>query len=105
MKIKLFDKEYVVSMQLDRYFDGSRAILLTTNEGPFGKLTVHVPDTVLGVSEIIVKTWTENVWAKSLLLDYPEVFQDTGRRVAVGYIMAEIWTINLEKAHEMGFVH
>lgn len=105
MKIKWLGKEYVVSMELARYLDGTRAILLTTNEGPFGKLTVSVPGTVFGDFEIIVKTWSENVWAKSLLLDYPEVFQDTGRRVAVGYVSAEIWTINLEKADKMGFVH
>lgn len=72
---------------------GSRRLALKVNssdEGPIGCLTVNLPDSKLGDGEFFVKTWAENEELAKAAMD-TKLFQDTGRTVATGYVLAEVW--------------
>lgn len=58
---------------------------------PYATITTNIPNVELGPDEIIVKNWSENSWVGQLLTLMPDVFQDTGRRVKVGFVEAPVW--------------
>lgn len=89
MLIEMFGKKYDVELEEQKYMDGSTAITAIEDSGePFGVMTVCVPGTQLNENEILVKTWSENVWVSQLL---GKGFTDTGRRVKTGYVEAQVW--------------
>lgn len=84
-------QHYDVILHTAKYTNGATAILLDSDEGPFGQLTVNLEGVQLVDNEILVKTWSENSWVRQLLVKYSEIFKDTGRRASTGYVQAEIW--------------
>lgn len=70
---------------------GATALIAMDDEGEFGVITVNNPRFELSPDEIIVKTWSENQWVTQLLQKLPNVFQDTGKRVPMGYAEGQIW--------------
>jgi hypothetical protein len=64
---------------------------------PYGNITMWADGVVLdGIAlqhgEIVVKTWSENKWVRQLLVEYPDNFVDTGKRVQCGQREASVWT-------------
>lgn len=59
---------------------------------PWGVLTTNIPGVHLDRDEILVKTWGENEQFRSPLLA-SGFFEDTGRRIPTGYVMAEVWQL------------
>lgn len=70
---------------------GATALIAMDDEGQFGVITVNNPRFQLDDDEIIVKTWSENEWVTQLLQKLPNVFQDTGKRIPMGYAEGQIW--------------
>lgn len=84
---RLVDIEIVTA----KFHDGNTAVLAKSNGAPYGRISVNVPDFNLSQSEIIVKTYSENVWVPQLLELMPDVFQDTGRRLPWSWPNLQIW--------------
>ncbi|MNR71455.1 hypothetical protein D3C71_20810 [compost metagenome] len=73
------------------YATGHIAFAIETEEGePCGCLSVNVPDVVLEPGEFIAKTWAENEPLREPALA-TGLFQDTGKRIEVGFCEGEIW--------------
>ena len=88
-------KEFEVLMYQEKYPVNDRIAVLLRMSGtgePFGVLTVNIPDAKIRNDEICVKTWSENEWWYSQLLN-TRYFCDTGKRVPCGFAVAEIWNI------------
>lgn len=63
--------------------------------GPYACLTVNLGnDVVLADDEIAVKTWSENQRIADALRN-TTYFEDTGKRVAQGFVQAQIWRIKI----------
>lgn len=59
---------------------------------PYSMLTVNLPDKYLGDNEIFVKIWSEyEHFAPFILEQFPDMFEDTGKRVKTGFVEAAIW--------------
>lgn len=95
--VTLFTTPYNVTLHGKYYpeeFGGARAIVLTMdddNDMPFGTMTVNVPGYIPPPNCVLVKTWSENTWAKDLL---GQGFEDTGVRVPTGHVEAEVWKVD-----------
>jgi hypothetical protein len=75
-----------------QYDNGRTAIVAIVGGEPYGTLTVNMPEVEQGDGEIFVKTWSENEhWAGQLLKAVPELFTDTGQRIAASYVQASVW--------------
>lgn len=82
---------------LDFYDNGRFAINLYDHdnfdpfeEAPYHILTVNLPDFPLEPNEFCVKTWREGEdVARAALAS--GLFMDTGRRVATGFVEAQVW--------------
>lgn len=61
---------------------------------PWGLLTVNIPQAHLDEGEILVKTWEENAPLREPALA-SGLFEDTGRRVPIGFVEAEVWRLAL----------
>lgn len=76
---------------LGRYQNLRAAIRLESLLGdPWGVLTVNLPEVPLGKGELLVKTYGENEPLRAPALA-SGLFQDTERRVKVGYAEVEVW--------------
>ncbi len=64
---------------------------LETGE-PIARLTVNEPEVQLAPDEVLVKTWSEN---EEISRDAMKTgwFEDTGRRILVGYVEAQVWRV------------
>jgi hypothetical protein len=70
----------------------NRRIALELMEGgdSFLMLTVNIPEARLRRGEFVVKDWSENYpYMRDILRC--GLFEDTGRRVATGFVRAPIW--------------
>lgn len=78
------------------YGDKTPAIKITTiqTDEPMATLTVCQPGTKLAEDELLVKGWIENEPVIEACRKLNE-FVDTGRRVSVGYCLAEVWKLVL----------
>ena len=96
--VDLLGETFNLELDAHSYVDGGRvAITAATTRGErFGTVTVNEPGADLGPGEVLVKTWTENVWVRQLLELLPGHFRDTGRRVSCGHSRAEVWEFNQE---------
>lgn len=84
---------YRLQIRPKRYQNGRRALNLVTSEGiPFGTLTVNLPDQDLNDNLVAMALWAENAPMRAPMME-TGLFEDTGRRVRVGYATAEIWAI------------
>ena len=92
--VEFCGKVWELCLDVVKYGNGRTAIqAYGRNDGePFGIVTVNVPSAELGEGEILVKTWNDNVeWVPQVMMALPHVFKNTGRKVRVGYAMAEVW--------------
>lgn len=64
------------------------------DEGPYACLTVNIEEITLEPDEVAVKTWSENQRISDALRN-TTYFEDTGKRVAQGYVKAQIWRIKI----------
>ena len=73
-------------------YGNSRLALKVVDEYhiPIMVLTVNIPDENLDAGEFFVKTWSEN---EALIPDImaTDLFEDTGRRVPTGRVIAQVW--------------
>lgn len=77
------------------YVDGGgTAVVLCDEDGPFTTLSVNATGTseALPKDEFCVKLWSENEPLREPLLA-SGLFEDTGRRIPLGYAFAEVWRI------------
>jgi hypothetical protein len=100
MTVNLGGKKYDVHFRTSFYtLSKSPAIELVLADGePFGTLTVNIPEALevhkekLGDMEIVVKTWSENEALAEAALK-TGLFEDTGRRISTGFVLAQIWRV------------
>ncbi|HNS55596.1 MAG TPA: hypothetical protein PKO34_00965 [Smithellaceae bacterium] len=93
---KIVVNGYSTTIHLEEYSEGGRLaiILVCDDDGQeYGTLTVNMPEVPLEPDEIIVKRWSENVNMSEAAL-MSGLFQDTGKRVATGFVQAHIWRIS-----------
>lgn len=59
-------------------------------------LTVNIPGARIACDEFLVKTWSENeqIAADALASG---LFEDTGRRIATGYVEAQVWKLKAQE--------
>jgi len=78
-----------------RYRDNDRlAIQAVCDEGPFGMLTVNIPDAELAPDEVCIKVWSENsTWVPQLLAQLGDKFIPTGRSVHTGFVSAPVYRV------------
>lgn len=79
----------------NRYTDNNRlAIQAVCDDGPFGFLTVNLPEADLADDEICVKVWSENAaWVPQVLHQLQDKFVPTGREVRTGFVSAPIYKV------------
>jgi hypothetical protein len=78
-----------------RYTDNDRlAIQAICDEGPFGMLTVNIPEADIGPDEVCIKVWSENAsWVPQLLAQLGDKFIPTGRSVRTGFVSAPVYRV------------
>lgn len=94
--IECFNQKFHFEFFQHKYGNGRIAINVgdTQAREQFGVMTVNVPHVSLADDEIIVKTYSENQhWVHEILAQMPDVFEDTGRRVDLNWVQAEIWKL------------
>ena len=69
---------------------GQAIVIVDGNRSPYATLTVNVPEVPLEEGELVIKTWSGNQ-SISDTLRKSGLFEDTGKRVPVGYVQGEIW--------------
>lgn len=94
VRFKVFDTP--VKFIINNYQKGnSLALQLITDDEmqePYATLTVNFPGAALNDDEIIVKTWSENEAVAAAALG-TGLFEDTGKRIEAGFVVAEVWRI------------
>jgi hypothetical protein len=74
------------------YANDRLAIQANCDDGPYGKLTVNLPENQLGPNEIFVRTTEENErLAKAAMKT--GLFEDTGKKLPSGFIKISIWKL------------
>lgn len=78
-----------------RYRDNNRlAIQAVCDDGPFGFLTVNLPEADLADDEICIKVWSENAaWVPQVLHQLQDKFVPTGRSVPTGFVSAPVYKV------------
>lgn len=91
--VEFLGKQVNLIISQRRYMNNNRvALVAQSDQGEnFGVITVNDETVHLEPNEVMVKTWTENVWVRQLLGQIP-AFKDTGFRVPMGHAEAEVWT-------------
>jgi len=91
--VKFYGDIVSLTLAVGKYTNGRTAISASAdNDGPFGTLTVNIPDAQLAEDEIIVKTYSENAaWVPQVLEQLKEHFTPTGREVHSGFISAPVY--------------
>ena len=79
-------------IKLDLYANGQTKVQLWDAEGPAGCLSCSIDYVDLGNTEFLAKTWSENEELAAAALQ-SGLFEDTDRRVAVGFAEAQVWRI------------
>lgn len=92
-----FDGPYgeKLSVQLSNYQNGHPRVQLWGKDGPAGTLSVTTDKPVdLAQGEFLAKTWSENEEIAACALK-SGLFVDTGLRLPMGYVEAQVWRIAL----------
>jgi hypothetical protein len=85
-----------VTLECAKYDNGRLAIRAMAEDGiPYAVLTVNLPDADLEPGEFFVKTWSENEGIAAAAIS-SGLFKDTGKRVATGWVEAQIWRIHAQ---------
>lgn len=80
-----------IRLVADRYQQNDRlAIRALGEDGPFGVLTVNIPEVPLLAHHVLIKTWNENQELAAAALA-TGCFIDTGMRVQTGFVEASVW--------------
>lgn len=75
----IFDS--IVEFKVGHYQNGRTALQIVTLEGElYATLTINMPEVMLEVDEVIIKTYSENEYV-ALEAWKTGLFEDTGRRV------------------------
>jgi hypothetical protein len=84
--------EVTLHFQIHRYAEGRRARidLYHPAEGPWATLTVNDMSVALEPGELLIKTYSSEVWPSALASG---LFVDTGRRVRLGYAEGQVWRL------------
>jgi hypothetical protein len=94
LRVNLFGTACDTVFDVQSYHNGRPALQLidAADGGPFGVLTCNLPDIPLEDGEVIIKNWSENedIAKAALASGY---FKDTGKRVATGFVEAQIWRV------------
>jgi len=97
--IKAFNENVEIELKTDLYHQSKRlciiAYVVEDNQliESWGKVTVNVPEIPLEENEIIVKVHSENEWVLQLLNLLPDVFRDTQKRIASGFVELQVWKL------------
>lgn len=89
LKVNLFGMTYTVTPQLQRYENGRLAVAFNDHEGPYGVLTVNLPDQHLNEGEVFVKDWSEGEPLFQACLDAGWI-KLMGREVNSGYVSPKV---------------
>jgi hypothetical protein len=93
--IEFFGDNYEINIVKEVYNNNKTTALVAVEEdGVFGVITVNDDKVKLEEGEILVKAWGENEWVLQLPEKLPEVFQDTGKRIRLGYAEGQVWRFN-----------
>lgn len=86
IKVKSFGEIDELTLVENNYTNGRIGIRAICNGETYGVLTVNVPHVDLENNEIVVKNYSENKeWVPQVLDQLPEVLENTGRTVEVGW--------------------
>jgi hypothetical protein len=83
---------YQVTLHCGQYANGRLAIQANCDDGPYGKLTVNLPDDPIGPREIFVRTTEENEYLAKAAMK-TGLFEDTGKKVQSGFIEVSVWKL------------
>lgn len=84
--------DYDVTLHCGYYSNGRLAIQANCDDGPYGKLTVNLPDDTVGPNEIFVRTTEENEHLAKAAMK-TGLFEDTGKKVPSGFIEISVWKL------------
>ena len=73
------------TVEVSRYANDRLALKLWCEDGPYGTITVNLPDQHLNEGEFFVKDWSENELLAEALLELGWI-ERTGREVVSGFI-------------------
>lgn len=97
LKVNLYGTKYNTTFSVNQYGVSGRVAIELFMMGeygrePFGILTCNLPYVPLEDGEVIIKNWSENedIAKAALASGY---FKDTGKRVATGFVEAQIWRV------------
>ena len=98
MSLTLWGETIIPTFKTAKYVVGQTAVIICDQNGEdYGRITCAIPGADINENEIIVKTWSENTWVPQLLVERPDLFQDTGKRIPTGYVEAQVWTFDKTK--------
>jgi len=92
VEFDIYGSRYNIRLVADRYQNGRLAIRALGEDGPYGVLTVNIPEVPLLAHHVLIKTWNENAPLAGAALS-TGCFIDTGMRVQTGYVEASIWKV------------
>lgn len=75
---------------LYRHGTAPAVCLLDEDGSPYTTCSVNLPEYALEPHEVLMKTWGENEALRAPLLE-TGFFEDTGKRAATGFCIAEVW--------------
>lgn len=83
--ITAYGAEHTIVPHIGRYANDRIAIQMMGDDGPFGTLTINLPDVHLNEGEVLIKDWAENE-PMAAALKAAGWITPTGREVASGYV-------------------
>ena len=95
MTINFFGNPTNIELVESRYSYNDRiAIHAVCDDGPFGFLTVNIPEADLAEDEICIKTWSENSsWVPQVLDALKSTLIPTGRSIPTGFVSAPVYRV------------
>lgn len=75
--------------RLGQYSNGRLAISFDCEDGPWGHLTINLPDQHLNEGEVFIKDWSENEGLPEVLIEAGWLIW-TGREVSSGYVFPKV---------------
>jgi hypothetical protein len=91
--VLLFDGEDLSIHVTPAPANGTPTVQLYDSDGlPYATFSAHLPNIQLQPDEVLVKTWSENADLREPMLA-TGLFVDTGGRLPLGHITAEVWRV------------
>jgi len=98
MRARFNTPDGVVRVVITKYPDSNLAVKLeNTEHEPLATLSVNIPDQAhtLWPGEFFAKVWMENIPLAYAALA-SGLFEDTGRRIHTGFVIAPVWKVAYE---------